>query len=288
MMMRKRAAALLVLILSVPLTTARADDGYRLWLRYDQISDRPYLKQCTRSFSSVMITGDRGVLYGAFRLLRVLGTRSSPDDISLLEKPATVLRLLNHWDNLDGSVERGYAGSSIWNWHLLPGPWVDRGRPDWTSVYYHRADTAGIGFDRTRSGSNAVSQYFPPLAGIFNEPQRCPEELLLWFHHLPRDYRMKSGKTLWEELCLRYDRGVRQVEGYRIYWETLNGQIDDEQYDHVRQLLAIQAEEARWWRDACLAYFRVYSRRDFPEGVEKPERDADYYRGLKFYYVPGI
>ncbi len=718
--MRERAAALLILIFSFTLTTARADDGYRLWLRYDQISDRAYLKQCSRSFSSVMITGDsqvlraageeladglghmtgntiemvgvpsrrgtvvagtfgssplidallpditpgttgeegfvirsvrhrgrrvtviasdgeRGVLYGAFRLLRVVGSRSSPDDISLFEKPATVLRLLNHWDNLDGSVERGYAGSSIWNWHLLPGyisprykdyaranasvgingtvitnvnanalvltptylrkvaaiadvmrpygirvyltarfsapseagglptsdpldpqvvqwwrdkaaeihdlipdfggflvkansegqpgpqnygrthadganmladavapyggvvmwrafvydnnvpddrakqaynefvpldgtfrdnvliqvkngpidfqprepfhplfgampstplmtefqitqeylgcathlvflaplfeeclqsdtyargagsevadvidgslhghsltgmagvantgsernwtghlfgqanwyafgrlawqpsltseeiadewirltishdseivegigtmmlssreaavnymtplglhhimaeghhwgpgPWVDRGRPDWTSVYYHRADTAGIGFDRTRSGSNAVSQYFPPLDDIFNDLAQCPENLLLWFHHLPWDYRMKSGKTLWDEMCISYQEGVNQAEAYGAYWTTLNGRIDDEQYEHVRQLLEIQAREARWWKDACLSYFRTFSRMPFPEGVDKPEHDLDYYRGLKFYYVPGI
>jgi len=718
--MRRRIAAILIFVLSIPLTAARADDGYRLWLRYDQITDRPYLKQCSRSFKSVMITadskvlraageelvsglsgmtgrnieivgapdrrgtvvagtfgssplidallpdvspgttgeegyvirtaryrgrrvtviasdGERGVLYGAFHLLRVVGRRSPLSNISLFEKPATSLRMLNHWDNLDGSVERGYAGSSIWNWHLLPGyisprykdyaranasvgingtvitnvnanalvltsayllkvaaiadvmrpygirvyltarfsapaemgglptsdpldpqvalwwrekaaeiydlipdfggflvkansegqpgpqnygrthadganmladavapyggvvmwrafvydnnvpvdrakqaynefvpldgtfrdnvlvqvkngpidfqprepfhplfgampltplmmefqitqeylgcathlvflaplykeclqsdtyargagsevadvidgslhghsltgmagvanigsernwtghlfgqanwyafgrlawqpslnsaeiadewirltvshdnrivegistmmlssreaavnymtplglhhimaeghhwgpgPWVDHGRPHWTSVYYHRADTAGIGFDRTTAGSDAVNQYFPPLDEIFNDPGQCPEELLLWFHHLPWDYRMKSGRTLWDEICLRYDRGVQQVEEYRTYWETLKGHIDDEQHDHVSQLLAIQAYEAQWWRDACLAYFRTFSNRDFPEGLREPDHDAGYYRNLKFYYVPGI
>lgn len=718
--MRRRTVAILILILSIPLTTARADDGYRLWLRYDKITDRPYLKQCTRSFRSIMLTGDsqvlsaaaeelakglggmtgksiemvsapgrrgtvvagtfgssplidallpdvspgttgeegylirsvrhrgrrltviasdgeRGVLYGAFHLLRMAATRSPLSNISLSGKPDTRLRLLNHWDNLDGSVERGYAGSSIWNWHLLPGyisprykdyaranasvgingtvitnvnanalvltpqylvkvaaladvmrpygirvyltarfsapsetgglatsdpldpqvaqwwrdkaseiyalipdfggflvkansegqpgpqnygrshadganmladavapyggvvmwrafvydnnvpvdrakqaynefvpldgsfrdnvlvqvkngpidfqprepfhplfgampstplmmefqitqeylgcathlvflaplyeeclqsdtyargagsevadvidgslhghsltgmagvantgsernwtghlfgqanwyafgrlawqpsltsaeiadewirqtishdsrivegisnmmlssrdaavnymtplglhhimaeghhwgpgPWVDRGRPDWTSVYYHRADTAGIGFDRTTTGSNAVSQYFPPLDDIFNDPRQCPEELLLWFHHLPWDYPVKSGRTLWDELCLRYERGVQQVEEYRSYWMTLRGEIDAEQHDHVSQRLAIQADEAKWWRDACLAYFRTFSRRDLPEGLKEPEHDAAYYRNLKFYYVPGI
>ncbi len=172
--------------------------------------------------------------------------------------------------------------------HWGPGPWVDRGRPDWTSVYYHRADTAGIGFDRSENGSNAVGQYFPPLNEIFNDPQQCPENLLLWFHHLPWHHPMKSGRTLWDEMCILYQQGVTGAEAYVTYWETLSGRIDDEQFGHVRQLLKIQAQEARWWKDACLLYFQTYSRRPFPEGVEKPEHDLDYYRGLKFYYVPGI
>ena len=172
--------------------------------------------------------------------------------------------------------------------HWGPGPWVDRGRPDWTSVYYHRADTAGIGFDRSENGSNAVGQYFPPLNEIFNDPQQCPENLLLWFHHLPWHHPMKSWRTLWDEMCILYQQGVTGAEAYVTYWETLSRRIDDEQFGHVRQLLKIQAQEARWWKDACLLYFQTYSRRPFPEGVEKPEHDLDYYRGLKFYYVPGI
>lgn len=172
--------------------------------------------------------------------------------------------------------------------HWGPGPWVDRGRPDWTAVYYHRADTAGIGFDRTTAGSNAVGQYFPPLNEIFNDPQTCPENLLLWFHHLPWYHVMESGRTLWDEMCLKYQEGVNTVEGYRTYWETLQGRIDGEQYEHVRQMLAIQAEEARWWKDACLLYFQTFSRMPFPEGVEQPLHDLEYYRGLKFYFVPGI
>ena len=172
--------------------------------------------------------------------------------------------------------------------HWGPGPWVDRGRPDWTSVYYHRADTAGIGFDRTTAGSNAVGQYFPPHSEIFNDPQTCPENLLLWFHHLPWHYKMKSGRTLWDEMCLKYQEGVNTVEGYREYWETVRGKIDNEKYEHVRQMLAIQADEARWWKDACLLYFQTFSRMPFPEGVEQPLHSLEYYRGLKFYFVPGI
>jgi alpha-glucuronidase len=172
--------------------------------------------------------------------------------------------------------------------HWGPGPWVDGGRADWTSVYYHKADTAGIGFDRTTTGSNAVSQYFPPLNDIYNDLATCPENLLLWFHHLPWDYRMSSGRTLWDELCYRYNEGALQAAGYKAYWETLEGKIDSEQYNHVLQLLNIQVKEAHWWRDACLAYFQTFSRRPFPDGIAKPDSTLDYYRGLKFYYVPGI
>jgi len=172
--------------------------------------------------------------------------------------------------------------------HWGPGPWVDKGRADWTSLYYHRADTAGIGFDRTVTGSNAVSQYFPPLNNIYNDLATCPENLLLWFHHLPWDYRMSSGRTLWDELCYRYNDGVLQTEGYYAYWMTLEGKIDAEQYKHVLQLLKIQVKEAHWWKDACLTYFQTSSRRPFPAGIGKPDSTLEYYRGLKFYYVPGI
>jgi alpha-glucuronidase len=172
--------------------------------------------------------------------------------------------------------------------HWGPGPWVDRGRPDWTAVYYHRADSAGIGFDRTKTGSDAVSQYFPPLNDIYNDLQQCPENLLLWFHHLTWSHPMNSGRTLWDEMCLRYQAGVTEAEAYGAYWETLKGRIDDEQFGHVSQLLKIQAREARWWKDACLLYFQSFSHRPFPQGVEEPEHDLDYYRGLRFYYVPGI
>ena len=172
--------------------------------------------------------------------------------------------------------------------HWGPGPWVERGRPDWTSVYYHKADTVGIGFDRTKNGSGAVSQYFPPLDSIFNDPRSCPENLLLWFHHLPWYHVMKSGRTLWDEMCIKYQEGVDSAEDYLTYWESLEGKIDGEQFGHVRQMLSIQAKEARWWKDACLTYFQTFSRMPFPDGVEQPLHNLEYYRGLRFHYVPGI
>lgn len=174
------------------------------------------------------------------------------------------------------------------NHHYGPGPWVTGGRPDWTSVYYHRADSAGIGFDRTAAGSNAVSQYAPEVAKIFADPQTCPEKYLLWFHHLPWDYQMKSGKTLWEAICLNYHKGVFKVERMRKEWEKLKGHVDDERHRQVSALLHIQENEARWWKNACLLYFQQFSGMPFPEQIEKPEGDLETYKNMQFRYAPGI
>jgi alpha-glucuronidase len=131
-----------------------------------------------------------------------------------------------------------------WDHHYGPGPWVSRGRPDWTAIYYHRADTLGIGFDRTSAGSKALEQYAPEINQTWSDPNQIPEKYLLWFHHLPWDYTMKSGKTLWEEIGLHYDRGVKSARKMKRTWESLNGAIDPEQFSHVSQLLGIQVQEA--------------------------------------------
>jgi len=175
-----------------------------------------------------------------------------------------------------------------WNHHYGPAPWIDQGRPDWTSVYYHRADTAGIGFDRTVSGSNALEQYAPEINRMWSDPETIPEKCLLWFHHLSWDHRMKSGNTLWDELCARYDRGVKKARWMRDRWKGLEGAVDHERYTGVLSLLEIQAEEAAWWRNACLRYFQQYSRRPFPASIEPPGGDLEEYRNLRFPYAPGI
>jgi alpha-glucuronidase len=172
--------------------------------------------------------------------------------------------------------------------HYGPAPWVDNaGRPDWNPVYYHRADEKGIGFDRTATGSNAVSQYAPELAARFSKIETCPEEYLLWFHHVPWDYKLKSGRTLWDELCLRYQSGVDGVRRMQKQWESLRASIDEERFRHVQMMLAVQEEEAKWWRDACLQYFQTFSKRPLPQGVEKPAKPLEYYKKLKFPYAPG-
>ena len=173
--------------------------------------------------------------------------------------------------------------------HYGPGPWVSGGeREDWTSVYYHRADREGIGFDRSPSGSDAVSQYFPPLRELLGSVETVPEKYLLWFHHVRWDHRMESGRTLWDELVVRYSRGVETVRRMRETWRSLEGKIDSGRYEQVRAFLAIQEKEARWWRDACLLYFQTFSGRPIPEGYEPPEHTLEHYRAVRHPYAPGI
>jgi alpha-glucuronidase len=152
-----------------------------------------------------------------------------------------------------------------------PGPWVSRGRADWTSVYYHRADSAGIGFNRTSTGSNAISLYFPPVQNIFESPESCPENLLLWFHHVNWDYKMNSGRILWEELCHKYYSGVDSVRWMQKKWDSLEGKIDRQRFLHVKEKLKTQEENAVLWRNACLLYFQTFSDRPIPEEYEKPD-----------------
>jgi alpha-glucuronidase len=172
--------------------------------------------------------------------------------------------------------------------HYGPGPWVEGGpRADWTSVYYHRATRAGIGFDRSRRGSNAVSQYAPPVADVFDDPDRVPETLLLWFHHLPWDRPMASGRPLWDELVQRYDRGVATVRAMRSTWDGLAGRVDAERHAQVAAFLAIQEQEAQWWRDASIAYFQSISGRPLPAGTAAPVHPLAYYQSLEFPHAPG-
>ncbi|MCR4823910.1 MAG: alpha-glucuronidase [Bacteroidales bacterium] len=151
--------------------------------------------------------------------------------------------------------------------HYGPAPWDRLGRPDWTPAYYHKADAEGVGFDRTRSGSANVDQYNEPLATTFNSLETCPENLLLWFHHLPWDYRMKSGRTLWDEICLHYDRGIRTVGDFRKTWEGLQPYVAPALYAETAAKLEIQQHDAEWWRDACVGYFQQFSARPLPAEV---------------------
>lgn len=172
--------------------------------------------------------------------------------------------------------------------HYGPGPWVsDLARPEWNPVYYHKADASGIGFDRTKNGSNAIAQYAPPLAKRFADPRTTPERDLLWFHHLPWDYRLASGETLWDGLVHRYDRGVAYVAGMRATWEGLRPLIDAERFAQTQTFLAIQQREAQWWRDASIAYFQSIARRPLPAGAAPPPERLEAYKMRKFPYAPG-
>ncbi|MEB2785067.1 alpha-glucuronidase family glycosyl hydrolase [Algoriphagus persicinus] len=172
--------------------------------------------------------------------------------------------------------------------HYGPGPWVMGGRADWTAPYYHQADSLGIGFDRTSSGSGALDQYAPEIAKEWSDPHQIPEKYLLWFHHVPWDFKLKDGNTLWEGIAYHYDSGVNEVREMQATWASLESEIDPEEFDHVRQLLKIQEEEAEWWRNSCLLYFQSISKLPFPEDIEQPEGDLEYYMSLMFPNAPGI
>ncbi|WP_346863524.1 alpha-glucuronidase [uncultured Draconibacterium sp.] len=156
--------------------------------------------------------------------------------------------------------------------HYGPGPWwAPSGmRKDWTPPYYHRADSLGIGFNRTTSGSNAVSQYHQPLSQQFNDPETCPEKYLLWFHHLPWDYKMKSGRTLWDELCFHYDSGVQKVCGFQKIWDKSESYVDTERFAAVQKKLREQSLNAQEWKDACLLYFQQFNQLPIPYDLERP------------------
>ncbi|MBB3910970.1 alpha-glucuronidase family glycosyl hydrolase [Sphingomonas desiccabilis] len=172
--------------------------------------------------------------------------------------------------------------------HYGPGPWVSElQRPEWNPVYYHRADRQGIGFDRTRTGSNAVAQYAPAVAKLYASPRTTPESELLWFHHLPWDYRLKSGETLWDGMVRRYDRGVATVAAMRREWDGLRALVDTERWEKTAAFLAIQEREARWWRDASLSYWQSVNGLPLPAGAAPPEHDLAWYKAQSYPHAPG-
>ena len=172
--------------------------------------------------------------------------------------------------------------------HYGPGPWVTGGpRADWTSVYYAKAGKDGIGFDRTATGSNATAQYAPVVAKRFSDLKAIDEKDLLWFHHLPWTYKLKSGQTLWDGLVTHYSHGVATVDGMGKTWATLSPYVDPERHAQVADFLAIQRNEAQWWRDASIAYFQTFSGLPLPAGEAPPAHSLDYYEGLNFPYAPG-
>ena len=161
--------------------------------------------------------------------------------------------------------------------HYGPEPWYQpRGvRADWTPPYYHRADSIGMGFDRTMKGSANVRQYPDELCRLYNDISTCPENLLTWFHHVPWDYRMKSGRTFWDELCHKYDDGVRQARQFLAVWDAMQPYVDSQRFSEVQRKLRIQARDSEWWRDACLLYFQTFSHRPIPQDMEHPVHNLD-------------
>lgn len=202
--------------------------------------------------------------------------------------PIVAMMMRSHEAVVDYMMPLGLNHLFATGHHYGPGPWVDDlAREDWNPVYFHKADRNGIGFDRTPSGSNAAAQYAPVLAKKFSDPKAVPQKLLLWFHHVSWDQRMASGRTLWEELVAHYDRGVAEVAAMQAQWAAMQGQVDAQRFAEVSQFLAIQRQEAQWWRDACIAYFAEVSGRPIPARVTPPPHPASYYKAIRTPWAPG-
>ncbi len=164
-----------------------------------------------------------------------------------------------------------------WGHHYGPEPWCDipGARRDWMPAYYHNADSRGLGFDRSHTGSHATAQYPDSLRKLYNNLSSCPEEYLLWFHHVAWTHRMKSGETLWESLCRHYDHGVQQVREFQKIWDGAESYVDGERFRDVQSRLKTQVRDAVWWKDACLLYFQSFSQMPFPTDMERPIHDQD-------------
>lgn len=166
--------------------------------------------------------------------------------------------------------------------HYGPGPWVSNlSQANWNPVYYHKADGTGIGFDRTSTGSNTLSQYFTTVRDNFTSKTTIPDALLLFFQRRSWDDKLgSSGRTVWEEMVYRYSLGVDSVQTMRDSWQALQGYIDAKRFKDVSDFMQIQHYEARWWRDACLQYFSSVSKKAIPSGYAAPAHDLAYYQNL--------
>ncbi|MCA0364579.1 MAG: alpha-glucuronidase [Bacteroidetes bacterium] len=165
--------------------------------------------------------------------------------------------------------------------HFGPEPWVEKApRPDWTALYYHRADSVGIGFDRTEKGSNSLAQYHPELRAKYADIKTIEPEYLLWFHHAPWNMQLATGRSVWNEMVSRYYEGVKSVEKMNIEWATLKGKVDEETFENVSARLKTQLKEAYWWRDASVLYFQKFSKMPVPAPYPKPTRTFEELKAL--------
>lgn len=203
-------------------------------------------------------------------------------------QPVTAMMMGSREAAVDYMTPLGLAHVMGTGHHYGPAPWVSElARPEWNPVYYHKADAAGIGFDRTKTGSDAIAQYAPQIAKILANPKTTPERDLLWFHHLPWSYRLKSGETLWDGMVHHYDRGVAYVAEMQRTWEELRPLIDPERFAQTESFLAIQHREAIWWRDASIAFFQSVNGLPLPAGAAVPAHGLNWYKAQRFPYAPG-
>lgn len=196
--------------------------------------------------------------------------------------PTKKIMLESHEAAVNYSMPLGLHHIFAGNHHYGPGPWyAPKGvRVDWTPPYYHQAAANGIGFNRTKSGTDAADQYHPTLAATFNDVNTCPEVYLLWFHHVAWDYKMKSGKTLWDELCYKYDSGVKQVRQFQKDWDALERYVDKVTFTEVQRKLRRQEKDAQIYKDGCLLYFQQYSKMPIPYELERPVYDLKFLQSM--------
>ncbi|HET7605860.1 MAG TPA: alpha-glucuronidase family glycosyl hydrolase, partial [Sphingomicrobium sp.] len=204
-------------------------------------------------------------------------------------RPVTAMMMKSRQAAVDSMTPLGLAHQMATDHHYGPGPWVSN-QPAalWNPTYYNRADEGGIGFDRTATGSNAIAQYAPEVARCFADLKCVSDDDLLWFHHLPWTYRMRSGRSLWDELIGRYDRGLVTVSVMTREWQLVRPFVDAERHAAVAAKLDRQSLEAQWWRDASIAYWQSVSHRPLPAGTRPPNHGLSWYKAIHFDTVPGF
>lgn len=212
--------------------------------------------------------------------------------------PIVSMMMVSREAAVDFMTPLGLAHQMATDYHYGPAPWVcDLRQPAWNPCYYNGADAIGIGFDRvslakpgariTGGPPNAASEYMPPVASRFGNLKIVPDKFLLWFHHVPWTYRMRSGRTLWDELVLSYDRGTAEVADMSRTWKTARPFVDFERWQEVANDLQREQAEAKWWRDASIAYFQSKSSLPLPWGTKNPAHPLSYYKSLKPPHLPG-
>lgn len=197
-------------------------------------------------------------------------------------KPIQDMMILSREAVVNYEMPLGLNHIMNYNTHNGPEPWHDD--PLWTAFDYHKITKDSIGINRTKTGSNAVGQYNAPLDRQFNDLNTCPEKFLLWFHRLPWNYKLSSGKTLWNGIVDHYYQGVAEVKQMQSTWNSMEEKIDRERFEHVKSLLELQKNEAIWWRDACILFFQGYSGLPIPAKYEQPKHSLEYYKSIPFPY----
>jgi alpha-glucuronidase len=206
-----------------------------------------------------------------------------------MARPVVSMMMQSREAVVDYMTPLGLAHQMGTGHHYGPAPWVcDLAQPSWNPCYYSRADAQGIGFDRSPTGSSAIAQYAPEVARQFADSKTTPDEYLLWFHHVPWIYRMRSGRTLWDELVIRYDDGVASVEQANRTWASLRPDIDVERHAETAAKLRRQLAEARWWRDASIAYWQSLSNLPPPPGHKPAPHPLSWYEAIHFDEIPGF